>query len=79
VFVSRWTPVYSAFEIFVANEDGRVMYFGRGQEANVRLIETLEGNGYEREAADLLQSSVAAYPNDPALRAMYSTFRGHPR
>lgn len=75
VFVQRWTPDLADFEIVVANEDGRVLPFGRGPGANLRLIQTLGGNGYEREAAELLQSSVAAYPNDPALQAMYSTVR----
>jgi hypothetical protein len=79
VFVPRWTPDFADFEIVVANEDGRVLPFGRGPAANVRLIQTLEGNGYAREAAELLQSSVAAYPNDPALQAMFSTYRARAR
>jgi hypothetical protein len=79
VFVQRWTPELADFEIVVANEDGRALPFGRGPGANLRLIQTLEGNGYDKEAAELLQSSVAAYPNDPALQAMYSTHQTAPR
>lgn len=78
-FVSKWTPDLAGFEIVVANEDGRVLPFGRGPEANMRLIRTLEGNGYGREAAELLQSSVAAYPNDPALQAMYASYQAAER
>jgi hypothetical protein len=74
-FVSRWTPAYSAFEIFVANEDGRVMYFGRGPEANRRLIQTLAANGLEQQGAELLEASVAAYPDDPSLREMYLAYQ----
>jgi len=79
VFVQRWEPELAQFEIVVANEDGRVLPFGRGPEANLRLIRTLAGNGYELEASELLLSSVIAYPGDPALEAMYSSYRAQAR
>ena len=79
VFVQRWEPELAQFEIVVANEDGRVLPFGRGAEANRRLIQTLAGNGYEREASELLLSSVIAYPGDPALEAMYSSYKAQAR
>jgi hypothetical protein len=79
VFVHRWVPELSEFEIVVANEDGRVMYFGRGPDANLRLIRTLAGNGYEQEAVDLLNASVAAYPNDPSLQETFSRYRAQTR
>lgn len=63
----------AGFDLVVANEDGRVLPLGRGPAANLRLIRTLAGNGYAAEAADLLESSLEAYPADPALRAMSST------
>jgi hypothetical protein len=72
VFVRKWLPELSAFEIVVANEDGRVLYFGRGPDANLRLIRTLAANGYEGEAAELLMSSVAAFPSDAGLQATYN-------
>jgi hypothetical protein len=75
LFVRRWLPTFTAFDIFVANEDGRVRHFGRGPDANLRLIRTLAANGYDREAEDLLTSSVTAYPADPALRALYASTR----
>jgi hypothetical protein len=78
-FVSRWTPADSAFEIFVANEDGRVMHFGRGPGANRRLIQTLAANGFEQQGAELLMASAAAYPDDPSLREMYLAYLGRTR
>jgi hypothetical protein len=76
-FVSRWTPAYSTFEIFVGNEDGRVLGIGHGPKANLRLVWTLANNGYSREAAELLSASLAAYPDDPALRAAFANLGNH--
>jgi hypothetical protein len=51
------------------------MYFGRGPEANRRLIQTLAANGFEQQGAELLEASVAAYPDDPSLREMYLAYQ----
>ncbi len=79
VFVRRWVPELRDFDIVVANEDGRVLPFGRGPQANLRLIRTLAANGYEREAAEFLTASVLAYPTDPALEAMFAKYRSRTR
>ena len=79
VFVPSWSPELRDFEIVVASEDGRVLPFGRGPEANLRLIRTLAANGYKREASELLLSSVTAYPDDPALSAMDSSYKAQSR
>jgi hypothetical protein len=69
-FVRRWSPAYEDFEVFYSRVDGNVVPLGRGPSAQVKLAMALIGDGCIEDAREGITAAVAAYPEDPDLRAL---------
>jgi hypothetical protein len=75
-FIQKWSSAYDRFELFGGSVDGRVIHFGTGREAHIRLAKTLLGNGYVREAREYLESVLSEYSDDQSLLRMYHEVGG---
>jgi hypothetical protein len=72
VFVSRWTPEYRNFTLFLEGPGGEMAKMGRGPHAHARFSSALLDAGYLVPARDYLTALVQAFPRDRMLRLLFA-------
>jgi hypothetical protein len=71
-FVSRWTPAYRNFTLFIEGPGGKMEKMGRGAHAHAKFASTLINGEYRTQARDYLVALVEAFPDDRRVRLLYA-------
>jgi prepilin signal peptidase PulO-like enzyme (type II secretory pathway) len=71
-FLSRWTPGYRDFDLFVPYQDGRLIGMGRGPSAQLAAAAWMMEQRWPRSARDHLSAALDAYPDNRELRLAHA-------
>ena len=72
-FVSRWTPAYRNFTMYIEGPAGQLAKIGRTPETHAKFAGDLLDAGYAVQARDYLAGLVEAYPRDRMMRLLLAT------
>jgi hypothetical protein len=72
-FVSRWTPAYRNFTMYIEGPAGQLAKIGRTQQSHARFAGDLLDAGYVEQSRDYLAGLTQAFPRDRMMRLLLAT------